>query len=141
MTQDSERNKATVRRFYEESHKGNLDVYEEVLAPEFVSFSSAAGGELRGIDAFKQAYVMFSDAFEGFNTTIDVIVAEGNEVAVYGKASGKHVGAFMGVEPTGKDLEWEGIAIYRFNDDGLIDGRWQQVDTVAMATQLGMIPS
>jgi predicted ester cyclase len=112
-----------------------------LLAPDFVSFTSAAGGPIHGPKAFREAYVMFSDAFEGFSTTIDVIVGEDNEVAVYGIASGKHTGAFMGAEPTGKNLEWAGIAIYRFNDGGLIDGRWQQIDGVALATQLGMIPS
>lgn len=137
---DIERNKQVVRYFYEQSHKGNLDVYDELFAPEFVSYSSAAGGEVRGPAGFKAAYEMYTAAFPDFHTTIDIIVAEANFVTVYGVATGTHQGPFMGLEPTGKRLRWTGVAIYRFNDEGLIDGRWQEFDGLGLFTQLGLIP-
>lgn len=33
-----------------------------------------------------------------------------------------------------------GVAIYRFNDEGLIDGRWQEFHGLGLFTQLGLIP-
>ncbi len=83
---------------------------------------------------------MYQEAFPDFQTTIDLMIAEGNLVTVYGPASGTNTGAFLGRPPTGKRAEWTGIAIYRFNDEGLIDGRWQEFDGVKLFTDLGMMP-
>ncbi|MEP7294144.1 MAG: ester cyclase [Chloroflexota bacterium] len=138
---DIERNKNVIRRFYEESHNGNLEIYDELFAPEFASYTSATGKPLIGPEAFKQAYIMYTSAFPDFNTTIDMIIAENDLVMVYGPASGTHEGNFMGLEPTGKKLEWTGVAIYRFNDAGMIDARWQEIDGLRLFAQLGLIPA
>ena len=59
---------------------------------------------------------------------------------VYGEASGTNSGSFMNRPPTGKKIVWTGVAIYRFNDDGKIDGRWQEFDGLGLFAQLGIIP-
>lgn len=102
LATDIEKNKQTIRDFYERSHAGDLDVYDELFAPEFVSYSSAAGGEVRGPVGFKAADQMYAAAFPDFMTTIDMIIAEGNLVMVYGPATGTDLGPFMGIEPTGR---------------------------------------
>lgn len=141
IPQDIERNKQVIRYFYEQSLKGNFAVYDELFAPDFVSYSSAAGGELRGPEAFKQANLMYVKAFPDFDTTVDLVTAERNQVAVYGVASGTHLGELLGIPPTGKKVTWTGIAIYRFNDEGKIDGRWQEFDALGLFQQLGLIPT
>lgn len=138
--QDIERNKQVMRYFYEEANKGNMAVYDELFAPDFVSYSSAAGMELRGPEAFKQANAMYLQAFPDFNTTADMIIAENDIVMVYGEASGTNTGTFMNRAPTGKRVVWTGVAIYRFNDEGKIDGRWQEFDGLGLFQQLGIIP-
>jgi predicted ester cyclase/fermentation-respiration switch protein FrsA (DUF1100 family) len=138
--QDAERNKKVIEYFYDEAAKGNFDVYDELFAPEFVSYSSAAGMELRGPEAFKQANKMYLEAFPDFLTTVDMIIAENDLVVVYGPASGTNTGPFLGRPPTGKKANWTGIAIYRFNDEGKIDGRWQEFDGMGLFMQLGIIP-
>jgi predicted ester cyclase len=140
VRQDAEKNKEIVRYFYDEANKGNLSVYDELFAPEFVSYSSAAGMELHGPEAFKQANLMYLNAFPDFETTVEMIVAENDLVMVYGPASGTNTGPFLGKQPTGKKAHWTGIAIYRFNDEGKIDGRWQEFDGLGLFTQLGIIP-
>lgn len=140
VPQDAERNKRIIEYFYEQTAMGNLDVYDELFAPDFVSYSSAAGMELRGPEAFKQANLMYLAAFPDFVTTVDMIVAENDLVMVYGPASGTNTGDFMGMPATGKYVTWTGMAIYRFNDEGKIDGRWQEFDGLGMFTQLGLIP-
>lgn len=139
--QDAERNKQVVLDFYERSFKGDLDVYDELFAEDFISYSSAAGGELRGREAFRAAYIMYNKAFPDFSSTIDIVVAEDNLVFVYGISTGTHLGEFMFLPATGKSLRWSGAAIYRFNDEGLIDGRWQEFDGMGLFQQLGIIPS
>ena len=138
--QDPEKNKQTIRYFYEQAFKGNFGVYDELFAPDFVSYSSAAGGELRGVEAFKAANIMYTQAFPDFYSTLDLLVAERDKVCVYGVASGTHTGDFMGLPPTGKKLSWTGIVIYRFNREGKIDGRWQEFDGLGLFRQLGLAP-
>jgi predicted ester cyclase len=139
-SQDTERNKRIISYFYDQAFKGNLDVYDDLFAPDFISYSSAAWGELRGPEAFKQANIMYTNAFPDFYSTIDMIIAENDLVMVYGVASGTHKGDFLGLAPTGKKVSWTGVAIYRFNDEGKIDGRWQEFDGLSLFTQLGLIP-
>jgi predicted ester cyclase len=136
---DIEANKAAIRSFYDRSHAGDLAVYDEMLADNFENHGGPAG-DMHGPEAFKQAYVGFATAFSDFNTTIDLIVAEGDLVVAYGVASGTHDGPFMGLPPTGRVLRWTGIAIYRFDDQGLIAERWQEVDALALMGQLGLLP-
>lgn len=140
VPQNIEKNKAVIHYFYDETNKGNLDIYDELFAPEFVSYSSAAGMELRGPEAFKQANSMYLQAFPDFQSTVDLIVAENDIVMVYGEASGTNTGSFMNRPPNGKKIIWTGVAIYRFNDEGMIDGRWQEFDGLGLFTQLGIIP-
>ncbi len=138
--EQTERYKQIIRYFYDEAAKGNMAVYDELFALDFVSYSSAAGGELRGPEAFKQANILYNQAFPDFQTSIGMMIAEGNLVVVYGPASGTNTGSFFGKPPTGKKADWTGIAIYRFNDDGKIDGRWQEFDGIKLYTDLGMNP-
>jgi predicted ester cyclase/dienelactone hydrolase len=138
--EQTEQYKQIIRRFYDEAAKNNYEIYDEVFAPDFVSYSSAAGQELRGPEAFKQANIMYTAAFPDFQTSIEMMVAEGSTVVVYGPASGTNTGSLFGQPPTGKHAEWTGIVVYRFNDDGLIDGRWQEADLMKMFTDLGIIP-
>ena len=134
-----EANKAKVREFYDRSHAGDLTAYDEMLSPSFVNYGGPAG-ELHGPEAFKQAYVGFAAAMSDFRTSIDMMIAEGDLVAVYGVATGTHDGIFMGLPPTGNTLRWTGMAIYRFDSAGLIDGRWQEIDGLGLFGQLGLLP-
>lgn len=140
-TQDPERNKQIIQYFYDQAAAHNWDVYDELFAPEFVSYTSAAGQELRGPDGFKGANMMYLNAFPDFDTHIEFIVAEGPYVLVYGPASGTNTGPLFGQPPTNRRAEWTGMALYRFNEDGKIDGRWQEFNGVKMFQDLGLIPS
>ncbi|MBK8028555.1 MAG: alpha/beta fold hydrolase [Anaerolineae bacterium] len=139
--QNPERNKQIIQYFYDQTAVGNLAVYDELFAPEFVSYTSAAGQELRGGEAFKQANIMYMNAFPDFQTSVEYMVAEGSYVMVYGPASGTNTGSMFGQPPTNRRAEWTGMAIYRFNDDGKIDGRWQEFNGVKMFQDLGLIPA
>ena len=136
---DIEANKAAVRRFYDRSHEGDLTAYDDMLSPDFVNHGGPAG-DIHGPEAFKQAYIGFATAFSDFRTSIDLILAEGDLVAVWGVASGTHDGPFMGLPPSNRALRWTGMAIYRLDSDGLIAERWQEIDGLALFAQLGLLP-
>ncbi len=141
VKQDAAHNEQVIRDFYDQTNAGNFDIYDTLFAPDFVSYTSAAGFELRGPAAFKAANAMYMASFPDFQSTVDIVVAENDLVMVYGTLTGTNTGEFMGNPATGKKVQWTGIAIYRFNDAGKIDGRWQEFDGIGLFQQLGLSPT
>ncbi|MBI5961353.1 MAG: ester cyclase [Chloroflexi bacterium] len=133
-------NKAAVLKFYEESHRGNLEVYDTMIAPDFINHGVGPIPDMKGPEAFKQAYIMYITAFPDFDTPPQIVIAEGDYVMLYGPATGTHLGDFMGLPPTGKKLQWSGVSIYRFNQEGKIVERWQELNALGLMQQLGVIP-
>lgn len=142
MTQQTreQRNERIIREFYDESHKGNLSIYDTMFTPDFISHGSGAMQDLIGAEAFKQALVMYTNTFPDFRTHIELMICEGDYVMVWGPAEGTFKGAFMGIPPNGEKITWTGAAIYRLNDEGKIAERWQELNAIAMMQQMGAIP-
>lgn len=47
------------------------------------------------------------------------MVAEGDLLTIHGRLTGTHEGEFMGIEPTGREVDVPGIASYRV-EDGMV---------------------
>jgi predicted ester cyclase len=129
-------------RLYDESNNQNFAVFDEMFAPNFVSFGGAGFQDLNGAEAFRQLYVQFISSMPDLNFRVDQVVAEGNFCGVRGRLSGTHKGNFMGfAPPTGKFISWTGTAIFRFDQNGLMDARWQEWDGLSVMQQMGVIPA
>ena len=129
-------------RLYDESNNQNFAVFDEMFAPNFVSFGGAGFQDLNGAEAFRQLYVQFISSMPDLNFRVDQVVAEGNLCGVRGRLSGTHKGNFMGfAPPTGKFISWTGTAIFRFDQNGLMDARWQEWDGLSVMQQMGVIPA
>ena len=67
-----------------------------------------------------------------------------NNLAVYDEMRSPEFvnrgGPFLGLPPTGKAVRWTGMAIYRFDDQGRITERWQEIDGLGLFAQLGLLP-
>ena len=123
-----EENKALVRRFLEEQAKGNLDVIDEQLSPDFVDRSLLPGqGPTR--EEFKRTVTEILDAFSIINFTIEEQIAEGDTVVT--KYSERSVirGEFAGVLPSGTVENFNGIYIHRISDGKIIE-EWSQANTL-----------
>ena len=129
-------------RLYDESNNQNFAVFDEMFAPDFVSFGGAGFQDLNGAEAFRQLYVQFISSMPDLNFRVDQVVAEGNLCGVRGRLSGTHKGNFMGfAPPTGRFISWTGTAIFRFDQNGLMDSRWQEWDGLSVMQQMGVIPA
>ena len=132
-------NANTVRRFYDEViNGGNVGLIDELLAPDFVEHQ-----EFPGIpptrDGVKQFFTMWRAAFPDTKAKIELIVEQGDEVAVYGTWRGTHQGEFMGIPSTGKQIEVPSADFARFRD-GLCVEHWGVFDGGIMMQQMGLIP-
>ena len=122
-----EENKAIVRRLIEEMwNQGKLEVIDEVFPPS-------------GIEGAKQIVTTFRTAFPDLHFTIEDQIAEGDKVTTRYTLTGTHTGEFMGIPPTGKQVTVTGMSISRIVDSKLVE-EWDNVDTLGMMQQLGVIP-
>jgi steroid delta-isomerase-like uncharacterized protein len=133
-------NKAISRRADEELfNRGNLAVAEKLFAPDFV-YHDPAGEELSGPEDVKAYAAMLRAAFPDLHQTIEDQIAEGDKVAYRWTARGTHDGELMGIAPTGKRVEFTGIAVARLAN-GKIEEIWENYDALGMIRQLGVVPS
>jgi serine phosphatase RsbU (regulator of sigma subunit) len=111
MSARSEENKTLVRRFLEELDKGNLDVIDELLSPDFVDRSLMPGqGPTR--EDFKRSVAEILEGYSATSFTIEEQVAEGDTVVTRVRHSGVHRGQLFGLVPTGKEVEKTDSVIY-----------------------------
>jgi steroid delta-isomerase-like uncharacterized protein len=135
--------KAIVVRMLEETNKGNLDVLQEVLADDFVSYGGAGLPDTYGPQGLIDLVETFQDALPDLQFNIHKIAADDdNLVTARIIQTATHKGNFMGLAPaTGKKIEWAGTATHRFNDEGKIAERWVDMDSLSLFQQLGIVPS
>ena len=127
---------------YEEANRGNLEVFGELLAPNFVGYGGAGFQDLHGVKSFKDLYTTFLSAMPDLSFRVEQMIAEGDMIAVRGTLSGTHEGNFMGMAAaTHKKITWTGTAFFRFNEQGLTDARWQEWDGMQVMQQMGVIPT
>jgi len=131
----SEQNKAILRRtFGEGTSQGDLSVFDELLAPNYVNHSLPAGVSL------KQAISMFRAGFPDLRVTIEDQMAEGDKVVTRGYSTGTHTGELQGIPPTGKQVKVPFIEITRVENGKMVES-WVQSDQLGLMQQLGVIPA
>jgi steroid delta-isomerase-like uncharacterized protein len=132
-----EANKALVRRFYDEVWaRGNVDVADEVFADDYERHDFRAGEATPGPEGQKRIAAAFRAAFPDLSWQIDFILADRDFVAARWTASGTHLGAWAGVQPTGRSMRFSGINVFRFSDGKVVE-LWNHRDDLGLMEQLG----
>lgn len=70
---------------------------------------------------------------------IDDLVAKFDDGGCRHRTTGTHEKAFMGIPPTGEEIEVDGNAMYR-TEDGSVAEKLTVGDTLGLIRQLGAIP-
>ena len=138
----AEENKAQLQRVYEQVfNQGNLDQIEEFFSADFVDHEAPPPGMegLEGIEVLRQFVKVSRDAFPDLQFTAEDMIAEGDKVAARYTMRGTHQGEFLGVAPTGKQIEVTGIDIVRFEGGKMVE-HWANSDELGMMQQLGLVP-
>ena len=138
----AEENKALLQRVYEQIfNQGNLDQIEEFFSADFVDHEAPPPGMegLEGIEVLRQFVKVSRDAFPDLQFTAEDMIVEGDKVAARYTMRGTHQGEFLGVAPTGKQIEVTGIDIVRFEGGKMVE-HWANSDELGMMQQLGLVP-
>lgn len=132
-------NKALVRRLIEEAaNEKDFDVYEELLANDFILHTPSGPEEtVTGVEAYEEFVRGFFEAFPDLTVTIEEIVAEDDLVAYRATYTGTHEGDIMGIPATGKTMRIDGNVFVRMVD-GKVAELNGQLDTLRMMQQLGV---
>jgi predicted ester cyclase len=121
-----ENNKALVRRFNEEVYNRlNMEVADELLAPNFVSRDALTGEEASRED-LKRDIAEQAAISSDLHFSIEEQIAEGDKVVTRIIGSGTHDLAeyrYRGVSPSGLRITIENISIDRVVDGKIVEGR------------------
>jgi steroid delta-isomerase-like uncharacterized protein len=135
----TEENKAIVRRFWGVWEEGNIDLVDELLAPDYVNHTPATPDQPTGPEGVKGVVAMFRSAMPDLRVIIEDTIAEGDKVAVRYTLKGTHEGELFGVPPTGKRLSIKSIAVERVSE-GRIRDHWRVTESLDMMQQLCVVP-
>lgn len=136
----SERNKALIRRWFEEVwNQGRSEVIDELLTEDVVihGLVDSAGNPVNGIDGFHDFHTQFRGAFPDMKVAVEDTIAEGDLVVARCSVRGQHTGDHLGFRATNAPVEFEGVAIVRAKD-GKIAEAWNHFDFATMNRQLGI---
>lgn len=141
MSANPDEMKELIRRLNKEVFReGNLEAIDELYAEDYVEHNPAMPQEIRGPDEVREKVMMFDSAFSDASGSTEDIIVEGDKVADRHRFSATHSGEFMGIEPTGNEVDIEGIAIHRIKEGKIVEG-WIQGDIMGMMEQLGVTES
>ena len=137
---NADKNKAVVRRYYEEVlNAGRLDVIDVLATDDYVEHDPFPG-QSDGRPDLKQRAATLLAAFSPLTFAIEDVIAEGDRVVVRWRSAGTHSGEFLGIPPTDRSYEIAGIDIHRVAD-GRMAEHWHVVDQFSQLQQLGLLPA
>jgi predicted ester cyclase len=134
----TEQNKTVVRRFFEAFRASDPEALKAILSPDLVAYSHGAPGP-QSREVHIQGILGWNAAFDT-QFTIEEQLAEGDLVATRTTMRAVHDGGeFMGLPPSGKEVEIAGMTIERVRDGRIVERR-AIGDYLSMYQQLGLIP-
>ena len=132
-------NKDIVRHVSEGLYgQGDTRLVDRYFAEDYVTHDPdpGVGNDREGL---RQSVEAIHAALSDIEATATHLVAEGDLVAVRWRVTGRHTGPFLGMPATGRQIDVNGIGIYRLREGQIVE-EWHRTDTLAMMQQLGMLP-
>ena len=128
-------NKDLVKRYYIEMwNRWDFALANELIDQE-IAFRGSLGIHVAGREGFKEYMRAVQQAFPNFHNQIEELIAEGDKVVARLTYTGTHQGELFGVAPTGREVTYCGVAIFRIFQDRVIEG-WVLGDTGGLIKQL-----
>lgn len=137
VSSEIEENKEIVRRFFEAFNMRDFDGLDELVARDLVRHSpSTPDLRVQTLEEFK-AYVRRElESAPDAVQEIQLIVAEGDKVAVWANYSGTQDGPMAPFPPSGKRLDLDFAGILRIEDRKIAE-IWVVWDNLNMLVKLG----
>jgi steroid delta-isomerase-like uncharacterized protein len=135
-----EANKDLVLRLTLAINASDWNALDGLLTEDFRRHSQATPDvQVNSREEFKQLQESFLVSIPDQHIAIEMLIAEGDKVAVYATYSGSQTGPMGELPATGKSVESKILGIFRIVD-GRIAELWVEWDNLAMLTQFGLFP-
>src|SRR5437870_357284 len=125
----TEANKTIIRQSFEEGvNQHNVDRVVATAAADLLVHFPGLPEPVRGGEGLRQLMASYFAAFPDLQTTIEDLIAEGDQVVTRHTWRGTQQGEFQGIPPTGKAVTFTSIDLARLRDGQLVE-QWSEVDT------------
>ena len=135
----SEGNKAIVDHLTQAFNEGNLDLLDEIVAPDFVGHNPLSPQDIHGPAGLKGFFAAFRAAMPDINHPSWTLIGEGDLVAIHMPIEGTFTNELMGIPPNGKKVVVWMANIWRVVEGKVVEW-WLNTDTLSLMQQLGVIP-
>ena len=135
----SEESKAIVDRMTQAFNEGDLNLLDELVAPEFVGHNPLSPEPIQGPEGLKGFFGAFRAAMPDIVHPSWTLIAEGDLVAIHMPIEGTFTNELMGVPPNGKK-----VSLWMCNVWKVVGGKavewWINMDTLSLMQQMGVVP-
>jgi predicted ester cyclase len=136
---DIERNKAIVRRSWEEIFPAcDVEALAQVVDPDVVS-RGRRPDEPTGLEGVKRTMLWLASVFSDQRWEVHDVIGEDDLVATRVTHHGRHTGDLMGIPPTGREVAYQYVHFLRFRDGRVVE-QWSVRDDMTLMRQLGVVP-
>lgn len=125
--------KEVVRSYVDAFNRGDVDGVCRCFAPGALVYGVLGWGEVAKVRPIWETLI---SSF-AMKLQVDAMAEEGDVVAVRYTERGKFIGAFRGVEPTGKSYEVVAMEWFEIRQ-GAITRRWGARDSASIFRQMGV---
>lgn len=129
----AEQNADVMRRYLTEvAGAGNIELLEEIAAPDMVDHTAVAAGWGTIRHGLVRHVTYFRQTLADMTVTIERLVASADEVVGIWRVSGKHQSSLFGYPAIGNHLEWTNASVFRVADGRITDysGIWGALEAV-----------
>lgn len=120
-------------------NEGNLDLVEQIYAPDVVRHDYGVNKDIVGLDGQKVMISEFRTAFPDLILTIDEMIIEEGAVALKWTLTGTNTGPLPDMDPTGNSVQLKGVSIVH-TIEGKATEIWDVYNQMDMMQQLGLFP-
>ena len=129
--------RALAERFAQTLTDHDLDAFAELLDDQYINHNRYAQP---GKDGSIGMFAGFLGAFEDFRVKVDDVIENGQTAVGRYTYRGRHTGPFMGIPPSGAQIEMHSIDIWRIRG-GRLHEHWDELNTLELFQQIGAIPT
>jgi predicted ester cyclase len=94
--------------------------------------------DLQGIEGLRTFHAALWEAFPDAQLTVEDLVVDEDRAALRYRLRGTHGGAYLGVAPTGRAFDVEGITLLRLAGGRVVE-EWHSPTELAILRQLGAV--
>ncbi len=132
----SEANKEIIRRYQDAYNTNNLDVLDELLAPDWKT-NGWIEGVPQSIESAKELYRGVLEAFPDIQWMTLDLLADGDWVVQRTLMRGTFKSELAGLQPTGEVVECGGVSMWRVVNGKIVE-QWAYADDAGFWSQVGI---